>query len=477
MDKQSLYSALKQVIAVMGVEVMKNPQLPNILSDFRAYDSHSKESNAEKAAIAELIHSNYGGQLLLWKDSQVEKRDVSQFFDGIASKSELQRKTLEKVAKLMQAALGLTEFDPLEEIVSLEEAYNLIEAEYNEKIQRLLVQCNDCLGLKNAYYPPEAVTQLYRLEGQISILARALNVNDKVVGEKCRSVACITHSDSPDHQRKVAQDVLLSEYPSYQKSLTDDLLKPKGIFTKEEAKYTQSTIDSLQSAAERLNRAHVILNDGKSVDCDNDMAKEIDRFRKQHFRLRICAYVGIAIVAVAVLLFGIDKICCYQNRDAIMAFKSTIASGDDMASHHMYEQSLEFYQKAADEYTCGYRTHHYQGIAKDRAEAVSSNIVSFYGTQVEEYLHQDDYYHALKSLRSMPNNIVLSQRAMKDFVADTAKFHMQISSTLKKKRDELLERISDQRGKCTDADREEIDRMIECFPEDYSLQIIKKKMK
>lgn len=477
MDKQSLYSALKQVIDAMGVEVMKNPQLPNILNDFRAYDVHSKESNAEKAAIAELIHSNYGEQLLLWKDSQVEERDVSRFLDGIASKSNLQRKTLEKVAKLMQAALGLTEFDPLEEIVSLEEAYNLIETEYNDKIHRLLIQCNDCLGLKNAYYPPEAVTQLYRLEGQIFILARALNVTVKVVGEKRRVVACITHSDSPDHQRNVAQDVLLSEYPPYQKSLNDDLLKPKGIFNKEGAKYAQSTIDSLQSSAERLNRAHVILNDGKLVDYEKDMATKIEGFRKQRLRSRICAYVGIAIVAVAVLLLGIDKIRCHQNRDAIMAFKSAIASGDNMAAHNMYEQSLEFYQKAAVEYTCGYRTHHYQGIARDKAKAVSSDVATFYKTQFIKYIDNDDYYRAAQTLKSIPSGIVLPRREMREFTSDTIEYHKKLAISVAHNRDKLLAQISAQNGKCTDADREEIDRMLECLPEDYSLQIIQKKMK
>ena len=55
-------------------------------------------------------------------------------------------------------------------------------------------------------------------------------------------------------------------------------------------------------------------------------------------------------------------------------------------------------------------------------------------------------------------------------------FNNSLNSKVSIQKDQLLKKISNQKGKATQSESEELDNLLFCYPDDYYLNMIKSKM-
>lgn len=489
MIKKELHIAIRQAVDMLGDEVVMNPHLHNILADFHAYESHSKESDAERKAIQIAVDSGYGERLIQWKQGNIGESEVNSFLEDIIAKDKLDAKVINKVAKAMQSALGLFKINAFSEISNLQETSELIKSEYEEQLQKLLTITEDCIGLKTAYYTPEAITQLFKLEGESFIISRALNQQLKwseFVNK--RNHLCQSKSDSDSHREQVAKNVLKTDGEEYKKIVSDSLPCPNPDLDVSDIVFSKETVDKIKLLATRLNRAHTILKDGCVVDADNDMQSAIEDAtrslqkyiydRKKQLRKRqLIITISISAIVLFIVLGGVDRIKYNKNKQHIQTFLSTIDEGEKMYAEHHFEEALTLYEKAADNYTCGYRTSHYKGIAEEKANKVSTLFAANLQYEIQRSLKNGDLAKASELLRNIPNNLRFKSSQQVVFEYDMENYRAQLRSKITTRRDLLLSRLSTQKGKCSSTNIKELEYLLECLPDDYYLNMIKDKMK
>lgn len=168
----SLHVALKKAVDDLGMDILKSPMLVNILTDYRAFDVHDPMLKEKKLVIKSLVAENYYDKISEWRkkaDTCWESKD-SDWLNEFCKKTGLKRTVVGPIADAIKIAIGLKEAS--RDFSDLKGLFSSIKMEYLEALERLIQVHTDFLKIKTAYYPPEAETELYLLQGKLMILAK-----------------------------------------------------------------------------------------------------------------------------------------------------------------------------------------------------------------------------------------------------------------------------------------------------------------
>ncbi|MBR4647023.1 MAG: hypothetical protein IKO75_07945 [Bacteroidales bacterium] len=127
MSSETLQIALKHAVDDLGFDVLKSPNLVNILADYHALDVHDPVLKEKKGVIKSLVAENYYDKISEWRnkaDTYWESKD-SDWLNRFCNKTSLKRTVVEPIADSMKIVAGLKQ-----SICNQED----IEEEQNKKV-------------------------------------------------------------------------------------------------------------------------------------------------------------------------------------------------------------------------------------------------------------------------------------------------------------------------------------------------------
>lgn len=103
-----LCEAIKKVIDLYGLNVLKTPKLANVLLDYGAFDVHNREMPIKKEIISSLILSGYGEKLIRWKKrSRNWKSKHDDFINNFKRKNSFDESIVDEIADAFVNGIGL----------------------------------------------------------------------------------------------------------------------------------------------------------------------------------------------------------------------------------------------------------------------------------------------------------------------------------------------------------------------------------
>lgn len=109
MNSSLLNSALEKAIKNHGIDVLKSPQLANVLQDYGAFDVHEKISVQKKEIIAALTADKYFDTLLQWKKKRNRhwQEDNAKFVETFSKRHRFDSSFVDNIAEAFIQAIGL----------------------------------------------------------------------------------------------------------------------------------------------------------------------------------------------------------------------------------------------------------------------------------------------------------------------------------------------------------------------------------
>lgn len=103
-----LCEAIKKVIDLYGLNVLKTPKLANVLLDYGAFDVHEQEMPIKKVIISSLILSGYGEKLIRWKKKSRDwKSKHDDFINNFIRKNSFDESIVDEIAEAFVNGIGL----------------------------------------------------------------------------------------------------------------------------------------------------------------------------------------------------------------------------------------------------------------------------------------------------------------------------------------------------------------------------------
>lgn len=469
MQVLDINAAIGNVVKDLGSDILKSATLVGVLSDYHAFNIHDPLLSEKKSAISALAVSGYVDELLKWKkqSGNLWQSEDAQWIEELCKKQGLKRNIVGIIADAMKSAIGIevtfTEVSDPKKMLSVE-MHN-----YESALRRLVSTDIDSLGIKFAYFSTSANTELYRLEGRLKILSQTTNNNSPDINDwikKTKRQLLENNSTPEDLRHSIAQKALSSDGIAYA-----EILKEQTKLGKKGKDYFVDQ-SQLKMLADRINRAYEMIGDKQMVDVNNDIdnaKRNIKKYRRKRFFWIVSAAVLTLVLGT---FFIIDRINHSKYSTEIEAFKKTIEAGDKALAEGNTVDALGFYSKAKDDYTVVYKHVRYISIADSKLEKASKQIISEYRNVINQLLSTGNYRSAKEKYEelSMINNV----GGLDDYFCE---FDSTLTAAIKEGRDSLLISISNNKGKFSQKQREEIDSMLYCRPNDYYLNMIKTKMK
>lgn len=125
-----LCEAIKKVIDLYGLNVLKTNKLANVLLDYGAFDVHDQEMPIKKEIISSLILSGYGEKLIRWKKkSRGWKSKHDGFINNFKRKNSFDESIVDEIADAFVNGIGLVAV-----AIPPKKKKNLKEAIFGKKI-------------------------------------------------------------------------------------------------------------------------------------------------------------------------------------------------------------------------------------------------------------------------------------------------------------------------------------------------------
>ena len=111
MSNSLLSYALEKAVNNHGFEILKSPQLANILSDYGAFEAHDIEKAVKKEVISELVADKYGEKLIRWKRKKTKnnwENENKKFIGNFIRKHSFDDTVVGDISKEFISVVGLT---------------------------------------------------------------------------------------------------------------------------------------------------------------------------------------------------------------------------------------------------------------------------------------------------------------------------------------------------------------------------------
>lgn len=201
--------------------------------------------------------------------------------------------------------------------------------------------------------------------------------------------------------------------------------------------------------------------------------------KKKWFRaIKIGCGINLGLVVLLVvlaLIFG------NLNSPESEQYERTIAQADSLAQLGQIDTALLVYQSAIDNYKSDYLLSTYQDeVAEKRSKLLHKHYYNVLQAQCKANVKHPTVgacFNINQRMMELPGDSLLS----KEEIAEKDKIIAQVEDMQKQaiasQTDVLLKNISENKGKVDSRTRNEIDTLLLCAPDDYWLNMIKKKAK
>lgn len=417
MAQNELHIAVKQAIFDLGKKAIKEDTFYGVLLDYNAYPQNPIVSSNLKSVMKDILNEGYGRKVYYW-----------------STHPSVGWKTLND--KFIDGFIRKTQHD---------------SASVNTISEALLYG----IGLIN----------------DITITWQNINVT----------------SENPDSLSKLKD--------AYLKLLINSITIEEDSSGLQSAYYIPESNAELFALEEKIRNAYEILSSKYDNWCDikkNSFLKKVqqdidsknaiikNKLRKQK-RRRNRRIILAVLIGFVVLVIVISNHEYKKAKPYIATFESSIALGDSAAEQHDYLSALNYYQQAADNYTCIWATDQYREEAMQKRLELILGLCDKCVQKSKDYLlnrtlpSPSDCYMVKKLLDSIPSDDILTNEETEAKNARLVEVDSILNDGIEKNILELLNGISSNRGERTTAILSKIDTLLLCDKDNYWLHIIKEK--
>lgn len=417
MAQNELHIAVKLAIFDLGKKAIKEDTFFGVLLDYNAYPQNPAVSSQLKNVMKDILNEGYGRKVYYW--STHPNVDWKRLND-----------------KFLDGFIRKTQYD---------------SASVNTVSEALLYG----IGLIN----------------DVTITWQNINVT----------------SDTPDMLSKLKD--------AYLKLLINSITIEEDSSGLQSAYYAPESNAELFALEEKIKSAYEILSlkyDNwcdikkdtflKKVQQDIDSKNAILKKNNQKLKRKRIRRIVLAVLAgFIILIIVIANIEHKKAKPFIAAFESSITAGDSAVDCHDYLSALNYYQQAADNYTCAWASDQYKEQAMQkrlelilglcdrcfkRSKILLSNTVT---------PSPSDCFEAKNLWDSLPSDDLLTTKEIEAKKKQLDEFDSILNDAINKNITQLLNNISKNRGRRTKTDLSKIDSLLLCDDDNYWLNIIKKK--
>jgi len=209
---------------------------------------------------------------------------------------------------------------------------------------------------------------------------------------------------------------------------------------------------------------------------------EEQRIRKKNKKKHRIIIVFVLLACMVGLCSRIITDMEISDDPEILSCEATIAQGDSLAALHLYDTALLTYQSAIDNYTAEYRKSHFQDVVTKKRQALLKEALDEC-TQKSDDALADSLPSAANCLlvktliNTLPSDSILYEEEILMKEKELELVWEKLNQRIGDKTNDLLIRISANYGKMDKQMKSEVDTLLLCSPDDYWLNIIKKKAK
>lgn len=480
MDKIQFKDAVKQAIDTFGVEIIKSPSFVNVLADYGAFAT--PKGRTVKSILKGLISDEFGLKVLDWlkkHPSDWRKQNDDYIWDFV-NRGQYDKDLVFELTNAILYSIGLlSESDKTTEETITDPWQELDEAKqaYNQNLEKLITKGKDCLGLKTAFYEVEACNELYYFEGKIALLSRFLNVSDADWCKTQKQSCLAKHRSTENESKSVAKNTIKLLSSEYERLLSKDIVRPKGLFNRDVSYYEETTISKLDEMAIKLRKAQRILKETVTFDSITDRQSRINIADKRRKKIRRVLYIIIATFVVSVVLFAVSKIRYFANKQYIVAAESKISEGDSLVNLKRYEDAYNSYIQGLVLYQSDYRKRKYQLKVDGKIETLGDISVTDFENRCGEHIAAGKFVPIEDLISILPVQILNDDRFANRIQKQKSEYQIEAEANFKDGYSALLNDISKNHGKLSVWGQNELIDLLLYKPNDYWLSFIQKRTK
>ena len=417
MPQTDLHNAVKQAVADLGVEIVKSPTFASVLLDYHAYPKDPVLNSKQKNVMKAILENGYGEKVYGWfSNRSIDwKKENDLFIADFLRKTAYDAKVVDTVSQSLLFGMGL-----IDEITM---SWRDIEMDDN----------------------PVALTRLK--DAYVQILIKSIKVEEDRYGIR---VACISHESIAELMQLAGsiKRVCRSQAVPYQN-------------------WCENT------KAEYLKKANEDLMSHNKI-----IEKDLRKKKRRKRRIIILSVVFAPIVFI-LSLTGLLEIA---NRSDIQACENAVAHGDSLAALCQWDAALLTYQSAIDNYKATYKKPHFQEIVSQKRSEILLREYEVFSRSCKAAMI-DSLPTASKCLwvktqiDSLPSDSILTEEEIAVKKEQVAPIKKILNQRISNKTNDLLSKVSANSGKMDSSTKAQLDTLLLCSPDDYWLNIIKKKVK
>lgn len=423
MPQTDLHNAVKQAVADLGVEIVKSPTFASVLLDYHAYPKDPVLSSKQKNVMKAILENGYGEKVYGWFSNRSLdwKRENDLFIADFLRKTAYDAKVVDTVSQALLFGIAL-----IDEVTV---SWRDIEVEDN---QATLTK------LKDAY---------------LQILIKSIKVEEDRSGIR---VACISHES-------------LAELMQLEESI-------------KRACSTQSV--PYQNWCKNK-KAECLKKANEDLISHNEMVgKNLQKRKKRKWIIIILSIIFAPLAFILSLVPLLVVIDLFDGTDDTekSACEIAIAQGDSLAALHQRDAALLAYQSAIDNYEGTRKKSHFQKIVtQKRNELLLKEYADFSrsctAAMADSLPTASKCLWVKMQIDSLPSDSLLTEEEIAVKKERVAPVKKELNQRIANKTKYLLNSVSANSGKIDASTQKQLDTLLLCSPDDYWLNIIKKKMK
>ena len=481
-----LYLAIKKVIDELGIDVFKSSLAVNVLADYGAYN----DIPAIKQILKDLISQGYGNELAAIFNASVDGQT------GIKLQA-LQTKFIQQngykedlVGYLFGSlgyAIGVTSVVPEYSVagnVSKQSSskttgrisdFNAeliqLQSEYIEALNQLYESPNaDSLALYGLY-SAESNSKLWLIEQKIVIIYNALGQAYDNWCEQQKKRYLETKAKS---RKAILNEKLEASRKNYLSLLTTLITIPKNIIYSKSGYYNDAAQKTLEAEETTIGKLDKSLGTNVLQACLNEKQKTLDKYHQSfaHQAFMVALKIVLPLVIITTSLY--HGVTYLSSKDSIEQYNNCIASADKCMNDGNIVEAITLYEKAHDEYNASYKTDSYKNSALEKKENACSKLLQQKVDSSSALFNSGKYKESINELEAIKPYMTTNQ-LLSSYNKAVSGLNTQIKIAVKRETNTIILNISTNRGKLDASGKKLLNSLLEVAPEDYWLNIIKKK--
>lgn len=350
---------------------------------------------------------------------------------------------------------------------SLEDILRELERDFNTLMEKSVEVRDDEFGLKSASFIPESASHFNEIEKKILIIGKRLN-SDKTQWIAKTKSDFLASKSSPVAARTAVLDKFKNEYIA-RLSEIDRNTKSGDI--------DLSDAELVELRRKLIALGTLLRTQPMGAWCDEENRKVVDARTSRAAKRKKRNIILGSVAGIALIIGGSQTVIYTSSADERAEYETNMANANAALNEGRLPDAVVLYQKAADDYDASYSSTTYKNEAIAKAQEVTDRIVSDWENNINPLLSSNKPAQAKLLTNALPATLVMSDATKGRVDQLKQKIDSDVQSRASTLVNELLSDVYANHRKLSAQSMEELDAMLQVYPDNYWLNFIKNKVK